>query len=233
MKQLIKYSVTKKVLLAILILFFVILAVTLLSIFFITNTGLGSTVETILIAVPIILIFVAFIYVSKVMLNISATISHNEQGITIELDKTNFFYKVKTIEIPFSNILNIANDADNYGRKFISIKTKTPNTTHNISANKNNDDESNVAFEVYWEELEHAVNYYNHHNDFSLKNQIQKKSIYQQIWARWLAVISSILAVVLIIAKIYNSEFIPTFRLVIFLAYTVPFCLLVYNANKK
>ncbi len=226
----IKYSETKNVILTI--------VVTMLVVFFITmvlvnnadllaiSDGKFSTIAIVIAVLAIVVLVISVL----MMIKSKGTASFTKNTIEIILDKTSFIYKQKETFIPFSNIQNIMKDNDSYGRLVISIKTKNPSKTILIEP-KSIDD--NPQFSAFWDALDKNIQAYNTSATFSPEDRIQQKSMYEQGWAKWMAFVAVSTVVIAIIAKIFNSEIVPTWRLIFYAAMVFPFCLMVYLANKK
>ena len=163
------------------------------------------------------------------MLKSKGEISFNQNSISIQLEKASFFYEETSMEIPFSNIKNIALDEDYYNRKVISIETNTPSELKLIEPESQDNTE---AFDLFWQNLDVAIQGY---NKLSLGDNsiIKQESMYNKWWIKALAIVCGILSILAIFAKIYDSAIVPTWRVILLLIYTVPFCILVYKNSKK
>lgn len=226
----IKYSESKSVILtivvAMLFVFFMIMVLVnnadLLSI----SDGKFTTIAIVISILASMVLVIAIL----MMIKSKGTASFTKNTIEIILDKTSFIYKQKETIIPFSNIQNIMKDNDSYGRLVISIKTKNPSKT--ILIEPQSIDE-NPQFSAFWDALDKNIQAYNTSATFLPQDRIQQKSMYEQSWAKWMAYIAGSTVVLAILAKIFNTEIVPTWRLIFFIAMVLPFCLMVYLANHK
>lgn len=225
----IKYSESRNVMISIAGAMFSLFVLIMLMLFTFEKIKLNNDTEFILIFGVLILGVIFMIVAIVSFIKIKGVISFTSDRIDILLEKTNLLYKKKESSIPFINIKNIVLDKDNYNRKVISITTKQPSFTILLEPQKNDDNDN---FEQYWYELDKNIQLYNkqiHQPEL----QIQHKSMYEQWWAKLLAIICAVLAIGICITKIVDQDAISTWRLVAFLAYTIPFCFIVYQANKK
>ncbi|MCB0508038.1 MAG: hypothetical protein KDD21_07060 [Bacteroidetes bacterium] len=225
----IKYSLNKSIYLIIFSFMFIVFASILGLVFLLGQFQLNNTFELIALFSVIILLVVLLIYIILKMLKSKGEISFNQNSISIQLEKASFFYKETSMEIPFSNIKNIALDEDYYNRKVISIETNTPSELKLIEPESQDNTE---AFDLFWQNLDVAIQGY---NKLSLSDNsiIKQESMYNKWWIKALAIVCGILSILAIFAKIYDSAIVPTWRVILLLIYTVPFCILVYKNSKK
>ncbi|MFN8263088.1 MAG: hypothetical protein U0T07_06170 [Chitinophagales bacterium] len=186
---------------------------------------IGAIIFGVILTLCSILLGVALI----VMFKVKGVVSFSENLIEINLNKSTLLYKNTNIKIPFSNIKNAVLENDTYNRKVISLSIVAPSKTIYLAPISNDENDN---FDQFWNSLDALIQKYNQ-SQKNIGQQIQHKSMYEQWWAKLLAIICAVLAIGICITKIVDQDAISTWRLIAFLAYTIPFCFIVYQANKK
>lgn len=230
MKIEVKYAETMKQVITLVFIPLASMAVCMLLLFSIDLKQFSQTVETIIIYTFIIAALLFSIFTVLRIISIKATIEYDNQLVNIALNKKSFLYPNREFHFNYTNIENASLDEDAQARVFVTIKLKSPSKSILLQPV---DQKKSDEFIAFWNDFSAKINVYNESNNEHPELKIKSKGFYDSTWVRVLAVFSVLLAVVLTVAKIADSDAIPTYKLIAFYCYAIPFSVSAYNAYKK
>lgn len=230
MKLQIKYSETMKQVIALIIIPLAMMAIAMFALFSINLDQFSETVETVVIFAFIIAAIGISVFIVLKIIAINATLEYDNRFVNIHLENKSFLYPNQEFHFNYSNIENAAYNVDASARVFILIKLRKPNKSMSLSPINA---EQTAEFETFWNGFSDQINSYNSSNTDHPEMKIKSVGFYEGKWAKILAIISLLLALVFTIFKIISPDVISTWRLIAFYCYLIPFASAVYLASKK
>jgi hypothetical protein len=179
---------------------------------FITLTVVGSVAAT--------------VYMVLRYANVPCTITLDDEGVTVTLQRWSPFYRFNTLKVGWANVLNAAADLDyNTSKLFYVFKTQQPTRTMMLVSNN-----AQQLLEFITLMCDHTTRY----NSMPTTRQpITQISFYGAAWAKWFTYCAIAVMVAATVFYIINPEAFRTTDLVLYYLFAIPWLANYFNSRRK
>lgn len=179
-----------------------------------------------------LLLLASSIFIVKRYVTIPATLSFDENGLVLKLDRRNMFYSFNSIACGWDNVKNVTGNFDQRtNRHFLSLTFKIP-TGSNVMFTFSKDDDAQI--DVIWKEMFDHIGNYN--KTVTTEAQISTRGFYAGPWMRLLAYAGICMVSAFSVIFIYAPSFRTTenvLKLIALLAFLIPFLVNYFQSHKR